>query len=232
MEDPDKEMMLTVPQSDEDETARHVRPLTQRSRGKRADILHVAREQFLKYGFDGTSIDSIVEIVGGSKSTIYGYFGSKESLFAAVIRVAGHEPEAEDFPVSNGNVRDELIAFAQDRMRHVLSPLNIAMMRIVIAEADRFPQIAELFYNNAPQPTYDALRKYLVRSAEHGDLRMDDIDLATDLFLGGLLQHRLLKNLFGMKTDFSATAMKAAAEKLVDDFIRQHAANAGPGENR
>ncbi|MEP2990321.1 MAG: TetR/AcrR family transcriptional regulator [Parasphingorhabdus sp.] len=193
-----------------------------RSSIKRNEILQVAREQFLANGYDGTSIDSIVDIIGGSKSTIYSHFGNKESLFAAVIRNTGHTADAPDFPLINGNVRDELVAFAENRLRRVLSPLNIGIMRIVIAEAQRLPQIAELFYRNAPEPTYVSLRAYLEVAVARKQLAIDDIEEAADLFIGGLIQRHLLARLFCVEGALSVTDIQAKAERVVDLFISKH----------
>lgn len=193
-----------------------------RSPDKRLEILRIAREQFLINGYDGTSIDSIVDIIGGSKSTIYSHFSNKESLFAAVVRHSGHMTDAPDFPVSNGDVRDELVAFAETRLRRVLSPLNIGIMRIVIAEAPRLPQIAELYYHNAPEPTYIALKAYFEEAVFQKKLIIDDIVEATDLFLGGLLQRHLLAHLFGIEDTLSASETRKKAEKMTDRFLRQY----------
>jgi len=190
-----------------------------KSEGKRQEILNVARDQFLKNGFTGTSIDSIVEIVGGSKSTIYSHFGNKEALFAAVVRASGHTPETKDFPVTNGNIRDELIAFAKDRAERALSSNNIAMMRIVIAEAARQPELAELFFRNAPEPTYSALRNYLVQATNRGDLSIKDPRQASEQFLGELLQWRLLSALLGMPETLPTKNIDAKIVTLVDTFI-------------
>lgn len=193
-----------------------------RSQNKRAEILRVAREQFLANGYGGTSIDSIVDTIGGSKSTIYSHFRNKEALFAAMIKDTGHTADTPDFPLNNGIIRDELIAFAKNRLKRVLSPLNIAMMRIVIAEAPRLPQIAELFYRNAPEPTYIALRAYLDEAVARKNLTINNIGDAVDFFLGGLIQRHLLAHLFGIGGHLSEADIEAKAERAVDLFLSHH----------
>lgn len=193
-----------------------------RSEAKKNEILEVAREQFLENGYAGTSIDSIVDILGGSKSTIYSHFSNKETLFAAVIRNLGHTPELPDFPVLDGNTRNELIAFAQDRQKRVLSRLNINIMRIVIAEAARQPNIAELYFSNAPEPTYRALKDYLKKAVARGDLAINDLNQAADEFLGGLLQHDILARLFGMKRDIAEAELNAKAQQMTDNFLTHY----------
>lgn len=194
-----------------------------RAKAKRDEIIKIARQQFLKNGFGGTSIDSIVEILGGSKSTIYNHFTNKEDLFAAVIRNFGHASNSLDFPVRNGNIRDELSAFAFDRQKRVFSNLNISIMRIVIAEAARQPSIAELYFRNAPEPTYAALRVYLKEAEERGDLVIADIDVAVEEFLGGLLQRNILASLFGVPETMTDADMKEKARRFANRFLERYA---------
>ncbi len=195
-----------------------------RTKAKRDEIIKIARQQFLKNGYDGTSVDAIVKVLGGSKSTIYSHFGNKEGLFAAVIRNFGHAPNNRDFPVRNGNIRDELTAFALDRQKRVFSELNISIMRIVIAEAARQPNIAELYFRNAPEPTYVVLREYLEQAIARHDLLIDDLDAATEEFLGGLLQRNILASLFGIAEKMSDDEMAERAVRLTDRFLNRFVA--------
>lgn len=196
-----------------------------RAKAKRDEIIKIARQQFLKNGFDGTSVDSIVDILGGSKSTIYNHFGNKEGLFAAVIRNFGHASNSLDFPLKNGSVRDELTAFALDRQKRVYSDLNISIMRIVIAEAARQPSIAELYFRNAPEPTYAVLQEYLEQATACGNLKIDDIEAATEEFLGGLLQRNILASLFGVAEKMSDQEMAEKAARLTDRFLARFSAD-------
>src|SRR5262249_46341996 len=60
------------------------RPETVEQRHER--IVRAAAPLFLKKGYDNVSIDEIIGVVGGSKATIYAWFGGKEGLFEAVVR--------------------------------------------------------------------------------------------------------------------------------------------------
>src|SRR5262245_35109532 len=52
---------------------------------KRDKIVRSAAKLFLEKGYDNVSINDIIDVVGGSKGTIYSNFGSKEKLFEAVV---------------------------------------------------------------------------------------------------------------------------------------------------
>src|SRR5882672_7703683 len=53
---------------------------------RRERIVRLAAPLFLKKGYDNVSIDEIIGVVGGSKATIYTWFGGKEGLFEAMVR--------------------------------------------------------------------------------------------------------------------------------------------------
>ena len=57
-----------------------------RTESKREAILEAASHVFLESGFEGASMAEIAARVGGSKATLYGYFGSKEDLFVEVTQ--------------------------------------------------------------------------------------------------------------------------------------------------
>lgn len=59
-------------------------PLTRRGLERRLALLSTAHEMFLHHGYDHVSLDDIVQAAGGSKTSIYKYFGDKERLFHAV----------------------------------------------------------------------------------------------------------------------------------------------------
>ena len=59
-----------------------------RTEAKRDAIVGVAAAVFGEMGFERASMDEIAARTGASKATVYGYFGSKQELFLAVIRDA------------------------------------------------------------------------------------------------------------------------------------------------
>ena len=77
------------------------------------------------------------------KASIYARYANKEALFTAVIgrdvqktlAATGHIPP--ELPL-----RDRLIAAGTGIVEHALKPQAIALMRLLIAEAARFPELA------------------------------------------------------------------------------------------
>lgn len=68
-------------------------------------MLRAAGEAFSTQGFHRSSMDEIAQVAGVTKPMLYRYFGSKENLYAAYLRIAGRElidrvraPETRDQP--------------------------------------------------------------------------------------------------------------------------------------
>jgi TetR/AcrR family transcriptional repressor of mexJK operon len=106
-----------------------------------AAIMNVAWEVFLEDGYAGASMSKIAERLGGSKSTLYNYFPSKDEVFNAVIRHKGEElyKNVMAFLPNSRGLRADLEEFGMRLVEVVLSDSYTAFYRLVIAEAVRFP---------------------------------------------------------------------------------------------
>lgn len=106
-------------------------------------LLDAATALFLSRGYEGTSCEEVAGEAGAGKASLYARFRNKEALFAAVIR---RDVERTLLPAADIDVTATLV----DRLRtvgirilqHVLEPHTVAMMRLVVATADRFPSLA------------------------------------------------------------------------------------------
>ncbi|MGF1463700.1 MAG: TetR/AcrR family transcriptional regulator [Maricaulaceae bacterium] len=192
---------------------------------KRRHFLQVAQRQFLKHGYDGTSIGSIIDITGGSKSTIYKYFGNKEQLFSEVILATSHDYDLELLANTEADIHSTLVEYAKDRLRQVYSEDHIRMVRIVIAEAERFPDIARTFFTQAPKIAFDGLSEYLATQSRKGRLVVCAPHLAAEAFLGGLLMKGLLGRLFDMTAPPSDADITDRARAVTDAFLAVHGAD-------
>ncbi|AJA07228.1 helix-turn-helix domain containing protein [Sphingobium sp. H39-3-25] len=118
-----------------------------RKEARRQHLLDVARALFYEKGFSATSIDDIIRRAGGAVGTIYLYFGSKLALFEAVIRdeaakfscrVATALDMATEKNLSLEEAAEKLVGAATDEEA-------IGLLRLVIAEGQRYPIIREIY---------------------------------------------------------------------------------------
>ncbi|MFQ5348326.1 MAG: TetR/AcrR family transcriptional regulator [Rhodothalassiaceae bacterium] len=156
---------------------------------RRATILEAATALFLEHGYGATSMDAVNRRAGGSKSTLYAYFGNKERLFAAVVEAALEELEdAAATPLDALSLEEGLRRIGMTLYRLVTSDRHVALARVVIAEAARFPAIGRIYYRRGPARTYRWIDAFLAR---HG-IRDKK---AGERFAGALIHRAFLRRL-------------------------------------
>jgi len=171
--------------------------MTPRARAKRDQILGAARSLFLERGFAGTSMDAVREEAGVSKPTLYNYYPGKEELFADVHRRfideslgAWLSEDGIPVPESEEELRGVLLAFADTFVGALLTrPDHLALVRVVIAEAPRFPQLGDLFREATIERAIRLVSALLERTNERGLSGVEDLDAAARTFVGPLLTY-------------------------------------------
>ena len=156
-----------------------------RKQERRQAIINAARASFLEHGYAGTSMSALLKTLGGSKATLWGYFRSKEELFAAVIEEvsAGFRAELDDVLTLDGAFAPSLIAFCRAFIRKINSPEALATWRLVVAESGRFPEVGQIFYERAAKRTRDMLSAFLSRQIRNGLLRDENADHMAETLL-------------------------------------------------
>ncbi len=106
-------------------------------------ILEAARKVFLERGFEGASIEEIAEVARSGKPTIYARYPNKKALFAAAYASAlGARTARLEAQTPTGTTLDErLTRLAETLLQEVLTSEWIGLLRLAIAEANRFPDL-------------------------------------------------------------------------------------------
>jgi AcrR family transcriptional regulator len=184
-------------------------------------MLEAATELFLRDGFEQTSIDAILERSGGSKATLYNYFPTKEDLFRVVVdSIVANAPQ----PALGGHadLRQTLIRFAVERLTTIFSANHRALLRLIIAERERFPELARLYHMRGPQRTQAVFAEYLRNVSDGGALQFDPPEEAAEYF-SGMLLHRWYQELLLLGAP-SPTDEDIArrAERVVDRWLASY----------
>jgi TetR/AcrR family transcriptional repressor of mexJK operon len=163
-----------------------------RSARKRRAIMAAATARFLQDGYHGTSMDQVAADAAVSKQTVYKQFADKEQLFRAIVlRVTGNASAiiaelAATLPEPGVATRDGLRAGLTDLGRRyldgVLRPPVLALRRLVIAEAERFPDLARTYFEQAPARAIRVLAEAIGGYAAVGLLAAADPELAAAHF--------------------------------------------------
>jgi AcrR family transcriptional regulator len=192
---------------------------------RREAILDVAAEVFLDEGFDAASMSTIATKVGGSKSTLYNYFKSKEEIFQAHIeRYCGWQG-AEMFQLLDDEVDDVRAALTRLGRRYVtnvMSDRNMRHFRLIATAAERSPDLGRTFYEAGPLRGARLLGGFLARMKLEGRIDVTDPIAAGHQFIG-LCQNRMLKarlvNYIGQPTpDEVDTEVDAAVSTFMAAF--------------
>lgn len=189
-------------------------PPTRKGALRRQALLDAARAVFMEQGYAAASIDQVVERVGGSKASVYQYFGSKEGLFGEMIAAQCEEfLKSIAFPtVVEGDIEQTLLNLARRATELFLRPERIALHRAVIAEAARFPELAQRFYEAGPKRGLAQLGAFLKSQHEAGVLNCPNPELAAIHLMDLVRAFPIFRSLLGL------TPMPSG--QTLDDFIQ------------
>lgn len=205
-----------------------VNPSSARGQRRVARILEAAAQLFLQDGYDNTSVDAIVEKSGGSKATLYSYFPTKADLFSSVVESIVATSELPGALDPDEDLRATLRRFAEARLKVIFSERHQVLMRLVIAERQRFPNLAATYYERGPERAHAALSEYLNKVRHADGLEIDDVDEAAEVFVAILLQRWYKQQLFCASELPSDSEIADRARRTVDRFVSIYSAAEGP----
>ncbi len=151
--------------------ARRSRPTGQKER--REAILAAALEEFSARGFAATRLEDVAHSAGVAKGTIYLYFRDKENLFQELIR-SQLSPVVGTLQAAFGTERPlrEVAEHAADLfLREIYGTRRKDVIRLIISEGPRFPQLAEFYHREVIGRVVTAVRPLLQQAVERGELR-------------------------------------------------------------
>lgn len=200
-----------------------IMPRSLRGDAKRRSVVEAATHAFLTDGYGAVSMDAIAAAAQASKRTVYNHFPSKRELFAAVVAQLyegmngpGHDRLPPDQPPET-----VLPDFMGALLAHLRRPEVTGLLRLVIAEHRRFPELAQVLLNEGKGPAVAPLQAYLAGLNERGVLRIPDPAAAAGLFLGGIKESLFWPMLLGLPVADDGPVIAAA----VDTFLRAHRAD-------
>jgi TetR/AcrR family transcriptional repressor of mexJK operon len=148
-------------------------------------ILDVSTELFLADGFGATSIEAIAKRAGISKRTFYHRFRGKEVLFEAVVRrlIERWMPPFDGDVLEAPSLADALRRLGVHILAIALTPEALALHRMVIAEAPRFPGLARILHELGAATGIERISGYLERHMGVGRARWIEPRFAAEQFI-------------------------------------------------
>ena len=178
-------------------------------------ILRGAMQEFLEHGYTGARIDKIVAAAGVSKATVYRHFADKESLFTALIQqLAGRANlfQQHDFPSLEEDPTVFLKRVATKMLDNVSqNPQELSLLRMIVGESGRFPELAQAFVQKIEKPNLDFLMQYFTT---HPKLQLADPEVTARTFIGTLIHFVLVRDVLQ-----GGTVMPMERDRLVNGLI-------------
>lgn len=198
-----------------------------RAQAKRKQILAGAQHVFLQQGFSATSTDAIASEAGVSKRTLYSYYPSKEELFADVMRkltIENPQTQVVAFmrsmePHSIEDLHGALVRLANKILSTMMDPSYLALMRTVIGDFNRFPQLSDIFRFAIPERAFKEGSAMIQRAQENGVVLEGDTEVMMRVFIGPLLSYVLGDGLFRPEGQ-TRLPTPENIEKIVDFYMK------------
>ncbi|HEU5018827.1 MAG TPA: TetR/AcrR family transcriptional regulator [Pseudolabrys sp.] len=193
-------------------------------------ILKAATEAFVEHGFSGTSIEQIAARSGVSKPTIYSHFDSKEALFVAILNsvcdsfvepILGPGADAEE-------LSGILLKIAARYTRAVLRPDIIALHRLFVAEAERFPEPSRRYFEVGPERVHRTLADFFKLRMGRGEIRQCDPLVLAELFAALVLGPMRARQLFALDKEVDWARVDSYSRDAVALFLEGCRAGKSP----
>ena len=166
---------------------------------RKEQILNVAMSLFARYGFEGTTTRQIAEMARVNEAIIFRHFPTKEDLYWAIIRRkcthAGRTRMIEECIAAGGSDLEIFSSIAGQMLARTRTDENIT--RLLLFTALERHELSQEFFRNFVAQQYEALARYIRERVAEGAFRDVDPTLAARGFLGMVIYHYLIQELFG-----------------------------------
>lgn len=187
-------------------------------------VLAAARKIFLANGFSLATTDMIQQAAGVSKSTVYSHYPNKEALFRAVVdaECAQLIASAREHRFSDQDLKGSLTEIGKAYLEMVLSPDVLAVYRIIVSEAPRFPELARRFYLTGPGAMNTIVSEMLEAAMAKDQLDLGGVgrDAAASLFMNMVRGEAQMQCLTHPESPASAAQQDQWVNEAVTTFLR------------
>ncbi|MBV1917306.1 MAG: TetR/AcrR family transcriptional regulator [Sphingomonadaceae bacterium] len=159
------------------------RPTAVELEKRKVRVMKVATDLFVRHGYAGTSLVDIARGAGVATRTLYQHFGDKEALFREVIYARDSVGALETPAVQDGNTLfGALLRTAQYANDVTYRPQSIGLMRLMIAESQRFPDFMKQVANSVFARFRRNIEKVFITLEEAGSIPSGDHGRSAELF--------------------------------------------------
>lgn len=200
------------------------KPQTRRGIERRLALLLSATELFLEKGYDAVSLDDIVNHAGGSKASIYKYFGNKEGLFTAICdhkREMFFKDICIPFQPEKSTLREYLIQTLNRVYIHIIQPEHVEFLRLIIEQTECNTVLIQYLYDKWVHNLQNTLTQALEFADKSGEITCNS-PYYSSLMYFGILRDIEWRMIMGMPALPDEKEAFDYIEYCVDIFLKGH----------
>jgi AcrR family transcriptional regulator len=157
-----------------------------------------AASVFVQMGYGAATMDDVARAAGMSKRTLYQLFPSKAALLEAVV-----EDHVAPLHIDTGledelDLETALVGMLGTAARHLLSPTQLGIFRLITTEVHRSPELAEAFHRAGPGRGEVAIERRLAREVGAGRLRLSSPETAGHMLFSLVIAPTQIATLLGV----------------------------------
>jgi len=182
----------------------------ERAAERRGAIIEAAMDEFIARGFAATRLDDIARRAGVAKGTIYLHFKDKESMFEELIRTA-IVPMINRLwatpPQPGASVRDMVEGFAKTFIEEVATTRRGDLVRLIVAEGPRFPEVADFYYREVVSRGLGGMRALIELGIARGEIKQKNLAQFPQIMVAPALIAVIWQSLFSRHAPLDAIEM-------------------------
>ena len=186
---------------------------------RRNEILDAGLQVLVQEGWSATSMIKIARRANASKETLYNWFGDKDGFFAAVIRRNAAPLDATLDPESRNSVADDLTRYGIALLTLLTGDKSVAINRAAMAEAGTNATLGPILVEEGAGKSGRIFGAYLTARIRRGELKIDNLGAAVELFIALLKGNMQLYRLLGHGPRPTEDEIAARARVAANTFV-------------
>ena len=177
---------------------------------KREKIIGIARELFMRQGFQAVSLNQIAKQAGVSRTTIYNQFKDKQGLLAEIADDTTRLVAPDlmlDQDLQNRPLREVLERVGSSLLNYLEQDLVVHAHRTLALESERHPEFSRTFFEHGPKRVRAALAALLEQAHQRGEVQVPDSDKAARYLIS------LWKGEYYMELQFNVSEPRSDIER-------------------
>jgi AcrR family transcriptional regulator len=190
------------------------------ARDRQASIISAAAALFAAKGFNGTTTREIAKTAGISEALVFKYFPTKRALYAAILAEKVQISQLMDSVEAAAEKRDDVRVFTLVASFRIHRGADPSLLRLLLFSALEGHELSDMFFRNRHRVFYEYLAGYIRRRSQEGAFRCLDPLLAAQAFVGMVVYHRILHEIFKVPSHCTPEEAVAGYVEVFLDGLR------------